>query len=119
MPLFLAHRQNLELLHSLPPNAIDWSLLCPMTMNPESSDLSVPTKAPQGGKLVAEAGTPPLWRDSWMRHIPFIGKTIVMGMNSSRYVTTLEQNAEFIANDLESPESRWSGTTVGVIDASR
>ena len=40
-------------------------------------------------------------------------------MNAPRYETTLEQNAEFIANDLESYESRWSGRTVGVIDASK
>lgn len=40
-------------------------------------------------------------------------------MNARRYETTLEQNAEFIAGDLESHESRWSGMTVGVIDGSK
>lgn len=38
-------------------------------------------------------------------------------MNAARYNTTLEQNAEFIANDLETYESRWSGVTVGIIAA--
>lgn len=40
-------------------------------------------------------------------------------MNARRYETTLEQNADFIASDLESYESRWSGMTVGVIDGSK
>jgi hypothetical protein len=40
-------------------------------------------------------------------------------MNARRYVTTLEQNAEFIASDLERHESRWSGMTVGVIDGAK
>lgn len=40
-------------------------------------------------------------------------------MNAPRYVTTLEQNAELIASDLESHESRWSETTVGIIDGSK
>jgi len=40
-------------------------------------------------------------------------------MNASRYETTLEQIAEFIASDLESFDSRWIGTTVGVIDGSK
>jgi hypothetical protein len=32
---------------------------------------------------------------------------------------SLEQNAEFIASDLETYESQWSGMTVGVIDGSK
>jgi hypothetical protein len=54
-----------------------------------------------------------------MRHIPFIGKTIVSGMNASRYKTTLEQNAEFIASDIGGAESEWRGQAVGVITKSR
>ena len=40
----------------------------------------------------------------------------MIAINASRYGTTLEQNAEFIADDLESYESRWSGVAVGIID---
>ncbi|KAI9666090.1 MAG: hypothetical protein M1821_004025 [Bathelium mastoideum] len=118
IPIYLEHRQNLHLLKSLPPNTLDWSLLCPSTLTPESSDLNVPTKVSQR-KLIADAAIPPLWQDSWMKSIPLIGKTLVAGMNASRYETTLEQNADFIASDLESRESRWIGTTVGVIDPSK
>ena len=118
VPIFLEHRQNLRLLKSLPPNTVDWSMLCPSTLVPESSDLSVPMKASQK-KLIANAAIPPLWQDSWIKFIPLIGRTLAAAMNASRYETTLEQNAEFIASDLESHESRWIGTTVGVIDGSR
>lgn len=93
-------------------------MLCPSTMTPESSDINVPTKTLHG-KLIANAATPPSWQDSWIKYIPLIGKTLLCAMNARRYETTLEQNAEFIASDLESYESRWSGMTVGVIDGSR
>jgi hypothetical protein len=93
-------------------------MLCPSTMTPESSDINVPTKTLHG-KLIVNAATPPLWQDSWIKYIPLIGKTLVCAMNARRYETTLEQNAEFIASDLESYESRWSGMTVGVIDGSK
>jgi hypothetical protein len=93
-------------------------MLCPSTMTPESSDIKVPTKTLHG-KLIANAATPPSWQDSWIKYIPLIGKTLLCAMNARRYETTLEQNAEFIASDLESYESRWSGMTVGVIDGSK
>lgn len=87
-------------------------------MTPESSEISVPTKT-SPGRLIANGTTPPLWKDSWMKYIPLIGKTILCGMNAGRYETTLEQSADFIASDLESYESRWSGMTVGIIDGSK
>ncbi len=87
-------------------------------MTPESADIDVPTKNLRG-RLVANAATPPLWQDSWMKHIPLIGGILMCAMNASRYEITLEQSAEFIAGDLESYESRWSGTTVGIIDGSK
>ncbi|KAJ4293352.1 hypothetical protein N0V90_008634 [Kalmusia sp. IMI 367209] len=118
VPIFLAHRQNIQLLQSLPPNTVDWSMLCPSTMTPESSDFSVPTKSAHA-RLTGNGPTPPLWQDSWLKHIPLIGKTIVCAMNASRYDTTLEQSADFIASDLETYESRWSGLQVGIIDGSK
>ena len=93
-------------------------MLCPAFMIPESSDVSVPAESSHG-RLIANAASPPSWQDSWIKHIPLIGRAIVCAMNFSRYETTLEQNADFIATDLESYESRWIGTTVGVIDASK
>ncbi|KAI0144614.1 hypothetical protein GGR57DRAFT_322379 [Xylariaceae sp. FL1272] len=118
IPIFLEHRQNFKFLESLPPDTVHWSMLCPQTMTPESSDLSVPLKSAHG-KLVAKAAAPPEWKDSWMKSIPLIGKHIVIGSNASRYATTLEQNADFIASDLENRQSEWIGKAVGVIDPAK
>lgn len=118
VPVFLEHRGNVALLRDLPSNTIHWSMLCPSNLLPESDDFSVPTNSTHG-KLVASASTPPNWNDSWLRHIPLIGKAIVCGMNISRYDVTLEQVADFIASDLESGEDRYVGFPVGVIDPSK
>jgi hypothetical protein len=118
MPIYLEHRQNFHLLQSLAANSLDWSMLCPNTMAAESSDFGVPTKTSHA-RLIANAGTPPSWQHSWIEHIPLIGRTLVSGINAMRYATTLEQNAEFIANDLETYESQWSGMVVGVIDSTK
>jgi len=93
-------------------------MLCPSNMTPESSDVKVPMELSHG-KLTANASTPPLWKDSWIKHIPLIGKLLLCAINAPRYETTLEQNADFIASDLETYDSPWIGTTVGVIDASK
>ena len=90
-------------------------MLCPSNMTAESSEFDAPATT-SSKKLTASATTPPLWRDSWIKHLPLVGKLLVIAINLGRYGTTLEQNAEFIANDLETYESRWSGLTVGVID---
>lgn len=78
----------------------------------------MPTKGTRG-KLVANGMTPPGWQDSWLKHIPLIGKSIVAGMNASRYEVTLEQVADFIASDLESGDDHFVGMSVGVIDPSK
>jgi hypothetical protein len=87
-------------------------------MDAEYPDIQLPGAALKGG-LVAAAGVPPRWNDSWIRHIPFIGKFILTGINASRYGTTLEQNADFIARDLGNGKSEWVGQAVGVIDRSK
>lgn len=91
-------------------------------MVPEFPNITFPPFIPSEA-LVASAGTPPRWQDSWLKHIPLIGRTIVSGMNAGRYKTTLEQNAELIARDLEvgegGGESEWVGEAVGVIGAEK
>ncbi|KAF2489965.1 NAD(P)-binding protein [Lophium mytilinum] len=118
IPIYLEHRKNFSLLKSLPPNTVDWSMLCPATMTPESPDVNVPSKSSHGA-LIANAAYLPLWQDSWVKHVPLLGRVLMCAINAPRYTTTLEQNADFIATDLESFESRWSGTTVGIIDGSK
>jgi hypothetical protein len=90
-------------------------MFCPNTMIPESA---VPTTTMKD-QLVASAEIPPHWRDSWLKYIPLIGKSLVCAMNAMRYQTTLEQSAEFIAKDLESYESQWVGMRVGAIDVTK
>jgi hypothetical protein len=70
-------------------------------------------------QLLAKAGEPPAWRNSWFSHVPLIGKAVVCAINAPRYATTLEQNADFIAADLEIgiDGSEWIGKAVGIIDA--
>jgi hypothetical protein len=100
-------------------------MLCPNWMVPKRSEVEFPsTSSPNTTSrpaLIASAGTPPLWQDSWVRHVPLIGKTLVSAMNAGRYQTTLEANAEFIARDLESGggDSEWVGKAVGVISAEK
>jgi hypothetical protein len=104
---------------------MEWSMLCPNWMVPERSEVpEVPSiSSPNTTRrpaLIASAGTPPMWQDSWLKHIPLIGKTLVSAMNAGRYQTTLEQNAEFIAEDLEvGGGGEWVGKAVGVISAER
>lgn len=117
--MFLTHRQNIALLDSLPPNSINWSMFCPAVMIPESSEVTVPTKASPHGRLVANEGTPALWQDSWLRYIPLIGRALSISAGFGRYTTTLEQCTDFIAEDLESADSKWIGARVGIIDGSK
>jgi len=93
-------------------------MLCPNWMVPENPEVALPGFVPSEG-LVASAGSPPRWRDSWLRHVPLIGRTLVSAINAGRYQTTLEQNAEFIAGDLEDGDGEWVGRAVGVIGAGK
>jgi hypothetical protein len=93
-------------------------MLCPNWMVPETTEIALHGFVPRE-ELVASAGTPPRWQDSWLKYVPLIGKTLVSAMNASRYQTTLEQNADFIAADLESGDGEWRRRAVGVISASK
>jgi hypothetical protein len=56
--IFLEHHQNLRLLKALPPNTIDWSMLCPNIMVPETPAISLPGSTPKE-TLEASAETLP------------------------------------------------------------
>lgn len=90
-------------------------MLCPATMNPSPEGM-IGSRSASASVLTANGTTPPLWKDSWLGHIPLIGKTLVCGMNAARYTVLLEQNADFIAADLETANSQWIGQTVGTIE---
>lgn len=75
----------------------------------------MPTQSPRQ-RLIAKAGSPPAWNESRVESVPLLGRFLVVMTNALRYRTTLEQNADFIAADLEEGSRTWVGKTVGVID---
>ena len=117
LPMFREHRVDFVLLEAVPTTELRWSMLCPAQMNPASSEFVVPTKATPGA-LTAQATTPPGLKDSWMKSVPIAGNFFHIGSQASRYTTTLEDNAEFIAYDLEMNGDEWVGKKVGVINTS-
>ena len=73
--------------------------------------------APRGNTLNASADVPPDFQKSYLHGIPYLGPFISVVINSTRYNTTLEDCADFIAADLERKETRFIGRRVSVIDA--
>jgi hypothetical protein len=94
-------------------------MFCPTNLSPENAEISVPTKPLLHGKLVANVLSPPNWHRFWFDGIPWLGRVLSAAMNSPRYDVTLEQTADFIAEDLETVEGRWVGVPVGIIDAAK
>jgi hypothetical protein len=84
-------------------------------MVPEFSSVSVPARSARG-ELIAGADFPPSWSPSFLKALPLLGPFLECMMNFNRYETTLEQNAELIAADLETTDSPWSGKRVCGID---
>lgn len=118
VPVYLTHKVDLALLQSLPTGAMRWTMLCPSVMTPASQNLGLPAHGKKNG-LIAKARTLPEWQDSWVKHIPLLGNFLWCGLNASRYSTTLEDNAEFIADDLDKGTDEWVGQKVGVIEAAK
>ncbi|KAK6432854.1 hypothetical protein LTR95_010977 [Oleoguttula sp. CCFEE 5521] len=118
LPIFREHVGNLALLKSIPSGTVEWSMLCPMTMVPETENVAFPLKSSRG-KLVAIRDIPPNFNNSVLKYIPLIGGTLHLMTNASRYETSLEQNADLIAEDLETRESKFIGAAVGIIDPAR
>lgn len=123
VPIYLEHRVNVALLRKLPPATINWSMLCPATMTAASSSISEPTTDSSSStpkRLIANATTPPLWQlHPWLQYIPFVGRVVTCAMNASRYEISLEQCADFLAEDLETEDSKFIGQTVGVISGEK
>ncbi|KAK9384281.1 hypothetical protein V1515DRAFT_624485 [Lipomyces mesembrius] len=88
-------------------------------MNPRSTELIVPVKGGTSAGLAASATVPPHWKDFWFRRVPALGPLLVVLANASQYTTTLEDNAEFIANDLAVNSDDWVCKKVGVWDAAQ
>ncbi|KAK9354059.1 hypothetical protein V1505DRAFT_372253 [Lipomyces doorenjongii] len=119
LPVYREHLKDIALLKTIPSKVIRWSILCPSYMNPRSTELIVPVKGGTSAGLAASATVPPHWKDFWFRRVPVLGPFIVVLANASQYTTTLEDNAEFIANDLAVGSDEWVCKKVGVWDAAQ
>ena len=132
IPIFLEHRQDYALFQTLPKSttgasSINWSMLCPGFMVPESPSISAPISSKASvatssrQRLLASATSPPAWiPHPWLEYIPFLGRMTSCGLNAGRYETSLEQAADFIAQDLEKGDkSEYVCKTVGIIDPSK
>ena len=85
-------------------------------MTPTSQTIAL-LETPRGNSLSASADVPPHWQNSYFHGIiPFVGPLISALGNAPRYGTKLEDNADFIAADLESGDARFVGKRVGVFD---
>ena len=65
-------------------------------------------QAPRRREFVMKVDVPPEWRDHWLRKVPFVGGYINTVSNLVGHVTTLEENADFIAEDLASESLEWN-----------
>ncbi|KAK9234655.1 hypothetical protein V1525DRAFT_412438 [Lipomyces kononenkoae] len=112
MPIFREHIEDLALLNTIPATVVRWSILCPAYMIPRSTEL----KGASSGRLATSATVPPHWNDFWFRRLPVVGPFFVVLANASKYTTTLEDNADFIANDVAADSDEYVCKKVGVFD---
>lgn len=59
---------------------------------------------------------PPLWNENWVRRVPFVGGYVGVMSAFINHTTTLEENADFLAEDLKSGSLEWNLRRVGVKD---
>ncbi|KAJ5713245.1 uncharacterized protein N7483_010426 [Penicillium malachiteum] len=114
MRIFPEHRQTWNKLRSLPPTAMEWSILCPGFMHPLSQTTYPLASNATADNIDASASTPPDWSLKLMC-VPLMGGYLNIMSQASAYGTTLEDNADFIAKDLlDGRESAWIFQKVGV-----
>ncbi|KAJ5645287.1 hypothetical protein N7507_011298 [Penicillium longicatenatum] len=111
--MFPQHQHTWAKLQALPPSGIQWSVLCPGQMYPMSAmTYPVPNEASAENLSVAST-SPPEW-SSKLLGIPLIGGYLNILSQASSYKTALEEDADFIAQDLlEGAESPWMFQKVG------
>ncbi|KAK5737486.1 hypothetical protein LTR17_006714 [Elasticomyces elasticus] len=109
------HKQTEAVLKAIPTTALQWSLLCVAFMKPASTSIDV-LEQPRGNGLAIATGTPPAWRDGWVKYIPFIGRYLNIIGPILSYTTKLEDVADLIAADLASSETKLIGELVAMKD---
>ncbi|KAJ5102688.1 hypothetical protein N7532_003217 [Penicillium argentinense] len=111
--MFPEHRSTWAKLKALPPSSMEWSILCPSMMTPRSKD-SYPLASGSSSKnIVVSAGAPPQWSPRFFS-MPLVGGWLNVISQIGAFNTTLEDNADFIAQDLsDGNNSEWIYQRVG------
>lgn len=87
-------------------------------MKPLSKTIE-PLDASRKHSLIASVDIPPNWRNFYLYNIPIVGQFLAVLGNFPRYTINLEDCVDFMASDLESPESSFIGHRVGVYEAGK
>ena len=93
-------------------------MFCPSAMLPEKKGIE-PRDAVRGNNLSSSIDEPALMQSFYIDWLPYLGPLITVIGNAWRYNTTLEDCADFLAEDLENKTSRFVGHRVGVINAGK
>jgi hypothetical protein len=117
IPVGREHIQTLKMLQSKPVDLIKWSILCPSGMKPAvaTPDLKI-LDGPRKRDFVVKADVPSVWNGSWWRNVPVLGRYVEVMKSLMGNMTTLEENADFLAEDLEGGDQKWEFRRVGVVD---
>jgi hypothetical protein len=101
-------------LEAIPLSQLRWSLLCVAGMKPAAATIA-PLPAPRAHHLIAKAETVAGWEDYWVRKLPRVGTWANLMLHVLHgYTTSLEDVADFLAEDLESESQQWVGNKVGI-----
>ncbi|KAH8804764.1 hypothetical protein F5884DRAFT_425031 [Xylogone sp. PMI_703] len=110
------HMDTYKVLKSTPTDSVQWSLLCVARVVPESPKVE-PWPGPRPDNLIVSADVPPVWQDSWVRRIPFIGMFLnLLFQIRKEYTVYCEDAANLMAEDLASGSSQLVGKRVGYVD---
>ena len=115
-PLFTEHALTWQLLRAVPGDAgVLWSMFCPSAMSAREKVIGeeLPEK---GNRLVAEKDVPADFRGWGLDWIPFLGPLVTVLGNAARYNTSLEDCADWIAEELERGSGVYVGHRVSVVE---
>lgn len=93
-------------------------MFCPSAMLPESKSIRQLSE-PHGNPLSGAADIPAGFQTLYIDWIPFLGPLMTVMGNAWRYNTTLEDCADFVAEDLTNPKSEYVGHRVSVISVGK
>ncbi|KAL8728475.1 MAG: hypothetical protein Q9166_005373 [cf. Caloplaca sp. 2 TL-2023] len=117
-PLYKEHSLTIDCISSKPIRLLQWSLFAPSAMIPASKKITL-LETPRGNPLVAKNDTLAEFSPSILTSVPYIGPYADIIKSMTRYNTSLEDCADFLAADLAKSESEHVGHKVGVIVGSR